>query len=161
MKALNNLICVCKKEKELPFNPNVYNYSCLFVVCVSLWFDDDVLWSVDNPWCNRMTFGVDPDTHIDSLEQAENITIEGTSKWSCKLIITGKHLTLTQCCCWLYYIFLYSILYCCNNSELLTQYVCIWNCRHIYWCTQTAYLTSTFYTLLYILSVDWLIDLRY
>lgn len=36
-----------------------------------------------------MTFGVDPDTHIDSLEQAEHATVEGTSKWSCKLIITG------------------------------------------------------------------------
>ncbi|CAD7002111.1 unnamed protein product [Ceratitis capitata] len=36
-----------------------------------------------------MTFGVDPDTHIDSLEQAECATVEGTSKWSCKLTITG------------------------------------------------------------------------
>ncbi|XP_050339743.1 uncharacterized protein LOC126766081 isoform X6 [Bactrocera neohumeralis] len=36
----------------------------------------------------RMTFGVDPDTHIDSLEQAELATVEGTSKWSCKLTIT-------------------------------------------------------------------------
>jgi len=36
-----------------------------------------------------MTFGVDPDTHIDSLEQAEHATVEGTSKWSCKLTITG------------------------------------------------------------------------
>jgi len=36
-----------------------------------------------------MTFGVDPDTHIDSLEQAEYATVEGTSKWSCKLTITG------------------------------------------------------------------------
>lgn len=36
-----------------------------------------------------MTFGVDPDTHIDSLEQAEAATVEGTSKWSCKLTITG------------------------------------------------------------------------
>nr|XP_032514814.1 protein unc-13 homolog B-like isoform X1 [Danaus plexippus plexippus] len=36
----------------------------------------------------RRTFNVDPDTHIDSLEQAEQITIEGTSKWSCKIAIT-------------------------------------------------------------------------
>ncbi|XP_067613937.1 uncharacterized protein unc-13 isoform X2 [Eurosta solidaginis] len=36
----------------------------------------------------RMTFGVDPDTHIESLEQAEHATVEGTSKWSCKLTIT-------------------------------------------------------------------------
>lgn len=38
-----------------------------------------------------MTFSVDPDTHIDSLEQAEAATIEGTSKWSCKISITGTH----------------------------------------------------------------------
>lgn len=38
-----------------------------------------------------MTFGVDPDTHIDSLEQAEAATVEGTSKWSCKLTITGTN----------------------------------------------------------------------
>jgi len=38
-----------------------------------------------------MTFGVDPDTHIDTVEQAKQATIEGTSKWSCKLSITGTH----------------------------------------------------------------------
>jgi hypothetical protein len=43
-----------------------------------------------------MTFGVDPDTHIDSLEQAENSTIEGTSKWSCKITITGIITTLNS-----------------------------------------------------------------
>lgn len=37
----------------------------------------------------RMTFGVDPDSHIDTVEQAKASTIEGTSKWSCKLSITG------------------------------------------------------------------------
>lgn len=36
------------------------------------------------------TFSVDPDTHIDSLEQAEQIVLEGTSKWSCKIAITGE-----------------------------------------------------------------------
>ncbi|XP_011882937.1 PREDICTED: uncharacterized protein LOC105570389 isoform X8 [Vollenhovia emeryi] len=36
----------------------------------------------------RTTFSVDPDTHIDSLEQAEQIVLEGTSKWSCKIAIT-------------------------------------------------------------------------
>ncbi|CAG9772673.1 unnamed protein product [Ceutorhynchus assimilis] len=38
----------------------------------------------------RTTFGVDPDTHIDSIEQAKQMTIEGTSKWSCKITITVK-----------------------------------------------------------------------
>lgn len=37
----------------------------------------------------RMTFGVDPDSHIDTVEQSKSSTIEGTSKWSCKLSITG------------------------------------------------------------------------
>ncbi|XP_020712290.2 protein unc-13 homolog B isoform X11 [Athalia rosae] len=36
----------------------------------------------------RTTFSVDPDTHIDTLEQAEEIVLEGTSKWSCKIAIT-------------------------------------------------------------------------
>ncbi|KAF6210485.1 hypothetical protein GE061_013591 [Apolygus lucorum] len=36
----------------------------------------------------RTTFGMDPDTHIDSLAQAEDIVLEGTSKWSCKIAIT-------------------------------------------------------------------------
>lgn len=33
---------------------------------------------------------MDPDTHIDSLDQAEGIVLEGTSKWSCKIAITGQ-----------------------------------------------------------------------
>lgn len=40
------------------------------------------------------TFSVDPDTHIDSLEQAEQIVLEGTSKWSCKIAITGDNNTI-------------------------------------------------------------------
>lgn len=36
-----------------------------------------------------MTFGVDPDTHIDSLEHAKQATIDGTSKWSCSITLTG------------------------------------------------------------------------
>ncbi|KAI5724998.1 hypothetical protein M8J77_009964 [Diaphorina citri] len=31
---------------------------------------------------------MDPDTHIDTLEQAEAIVLEGTSNWSCKIAIT-------------------------------------------------------------------------
>lgn len=42
-------------------------------------------------YLQRMTFGVDPDTHIDTVEQAKASTIEGTSKWSCKLSITGTN----------------------------------------------------------------------
>lgn len=51
--------------------------------------------SLIDPKCTllllRMTFGVDPDTHIDTVEQAKASTIEGTSKWSCKLSITGTN----------------------------------------------------------------------
>ncbi|XP_025412270.1 protein unc-13 homolog A isoform X4 [Sipha flava] len=38
----------------------------------------------------RTMFSVEPDMHIDSLEQAEAIVLEGTSKWSCKIEITVK-----------------------------------------------------------------------
>lgn len=37
-----------------------------------------------------MTFKVDPDTHIDSLEKAEDSVLEGTSHWSCKIATTGQ-----------------------------------------------------------------------
>ncbi|KAK2704771.1 hypothetical protein QYM36_016981 [Artemia franciscana] len=36
----------------------------------------------------RMTFGVDPDPHIDTLEQAELLVLEGTANWSCKIAVT-------------------------------------------------------------------------
>ncbi|XP_076049054.1 unc-13 isoform X1 [Oratosquilla oratoria] len=36
----------------------------------------------------RMTFQVDPDTHIDCLEKAEANVLEGTSHWSCKIAVT-------------------------------------------------------------------------
>ncbi|XP_055942648.1 protein unc-13 homolog B-like isoform X2 [Argiope bruennichi] len=36
----------------------------------------------------RMTFGIDPDTHIDAMEQCEDQIMEGTSKWSAKIAIT-------------------------------------------------------------------------
>lgn len=70
-----------------------------------------------------MTFGVDPDTHIDSLEQAEHATVEGTSKWSCKLTITGTHtktfqrhyrikLNVNFLIPYLIFVFLTKIIYC-------------------------------------------------
>lgn len=52
----------------------------LYSVCLLLFPVDRV---------RRTTFSVDPDTHIDSLDQAEEVNIEGTSKWSCKIAITG------------------------------------------------------------------------
>ncbi|XP_064474619.1 protein unc-13 homolog B-like isoform X4 [Ornithodoros turicata] len=36
----------------------------------------------------RLTFSIDPDTHIDALQVAEESILEGTSKWSCKIAIT-------------------------------------------------------------------------
>jgi hypothetical protein len=32
---------------------------------------------------------VDPDTHIDSIEQAELAVLEGTANWSAKIAVTG------------------------------------------------------------------------
>lgn len=55
-------------------------------VCGNIFCCIHVLFPVPS---NRTTFSVDPDTHIDSIEQAEQMTIEGTSKWSCKIAITG------------------------------------------------------------------------
>lgn len=37
----------------------------------------------------RTTFSVDADTHIEAMNQAEQTILEGTSKWSCKIAITG------------------------------------------------------------------------
>ncbi|CAN8029529.1 unnamed protein product [Ixodes persulcatus] len=36
----------------------------------------------------RLTFSIDPDTHIDAIQVAEESIFEGTSKWSCKIAIT-------------------------------------------------------------------------
>ena len=34
-------------------------------------------------------FNVDPDTHIDSIDQAEGAVLEGTANWSAKIAVTG------------------------------------------------------------------------
>lgn len=34
---------------------------------------------------------MDPDTHIDSIEQAEGAVLEGTANWSAKIAVTGRH----------------------------------------------------------------------
>ena len=39
--------------------------------------------------CNSVIFNVDPDTHIDSIEQAELAVLEGTANWSAKIAVTG------------------------------------------------------------------------
>ncbi|KAK4035632.1 hypothetical protein OUZ56_027719 [Daphnia magna] len=36
----------------------------------------------------RVIFNVDPDTHIDSIEQAESAVLEGTANWSAKIAVT-------------------------------------------------------------------------
>lgn len=38
---------------------------------------------------NSVIFNVDPDTHIDSIEQAESAVLEGTANWSAKIAVTG------------------------------------------------------------------------
>ena len=38
----------------------------------------------------RTVFNTPPDTHIESLESAEKHVVEGTSKWSCKIKVSGK-----------------------------------------------------------------------
>lgn len=39
--------------------------------------------------CISVIFNVDPDTHIDSIEQAELAVLEGTANWSAKIAVTG------------------------------------------------------------------------
>lgn len=38
---------------------------------------------------HSVIFNVDPDTHIDSIEQAELAVLEGTANWSAKIAVTG------------------------------------------------------------------------
>jgi len=40
--------------------------------------------------CHRVCFSMDPDTHVEAIKQAEEIVLEGTSHWSCKIAITGS-----------------------------------------------------------------------
>jgi len=37
----------------------------------------------------RTMFNVGPDVHIENVNLAEEMVLEGTSKWSCKIAITG------------------------------------------------------------------------
>ena len=39
---------------------------------------------------SRTVFNVEPRTHLTNLEAAEQVVLDGTSKWSCKIAVTGK-----------------------------------------------------------------------
>ena len=48
-------------------------------------------------WCGldfRTVFNVDPRTHGTNLESSEQVVLDGTSKWSCKIQVTGTVLSL-------------------------------------------------------------------
>ena len=53
------------------------NVLCCSSVCMSVLFF-------------RTVFNVGPDTHIDNLEASEQVVLDGTSKWSCKIAVNGK-----------------------------------------------------------------------
>lgn len=40
--------------------------------------------------CFRVTFGVHPDTHLDEIQKAEQVMLDGS--WSAKIAITGMYL---------------------------------------------------------------------
>ena len=47
---------------------------------------------------SRTVFNVEPRTHQTNLEAAEQVVLDGTSKWSCKIQVTGtSHLTVLSC----------------------------------------------------------------
>ena len=41
-------------------------------------------------------FNVDPRTHCTNLESSEQVVLDGTSKWSCKIQVTGTVLSLVM-----------------------------------------------------------------
>jgi hypothetical protein len=41
---------------------------------------------------------VDPDTHIDSIDQAEGAVLEGTANWSAKIAVTGIPMQISIFC---------------------------------------------------------------
>ena len=38
----------------------------------------------------RTVFNVGADTHVDNLDASEQVVLDGTSKWSCKIAVNGK-----------------------------------------------------------------------
>ena len=41
----------------------------------------------------RTTFDIKPDTHLELMNVAQQAVLDGTSKWSCKIAITGREFT--------------------------------------------------------------------
>ena len=50
---------------------------------------DVVIHVVNNLETFRTVFNVDPRTHGSNLESSEQVVLDGTSKWSCKIQVTG------------------------------------------------------------------------
>ena len=52
---------------------------------------DSVLRALDVVAFCRTTFDIKADTHLDLMNIAEQAVLDGTSKWSCKIAITGQY----------------------------------------------------------------------
>lgn len=86
------MVCFSFSILLLPF----YSSSCLlsfFLVFFSFLFALDLFRIANTKQITRKTysviFNVDPDTHIDSIDQAESAVLEGTANWSAKIAVTG------------------------------------------------------------------------
>ena len=66
---------------------NKYKFTKLGQEESNIWF---VSLSLHGRNVCRTVFNVPPDSHIESLESSENHVVEGTSKWSCKIKVSGK-----------------------------------------------------------------------
>ena len=70
------------------FSSFIWLHSCLnFLVSAIVLCCSSVCMSV---LFFRTVFNVGPDTHIDNLEASEQVVLDGTSKWSCKIAVNGK-----------------------------------------------------------------------
>ena len=61
---------------------------------------DVVIHVVNNFVTFRTVFNVDPRTNGSNLESSEQVVLDGTSKWSCKIQVTGTS-GLTVLSCWM------------------------------------------------------------
>ena len=62
----------------------------------SRWMDESsmfvlhISYSSSSSLDNRTMFGISANAHLENMNAVEQVVLDGTSKWSCKIAITGK-----------------------------------------------------------------------